>query len=118
VPFASRLSRDGPRSEEGAWPISPSRSISRPSTVANSLHFHRKKASIVETRRGLLHPGGRLLLGEHNTDHDNAWVPSPIAFEAWEMHAGRCGFLGTRKIGSRPSRFLGEIYAAESTSHL
>jgi ubiquinone/menaquinone biosynthesis C-methylase UbiE len=86
--------------------------------MANSLHFHRKKAPIVEALRGLLKPGGRLLLVEYNTDRGNAWVPCPITFEAWEALAGRCGFVGTRKIGTRPSRFLGEIYSAESTSPL
>jgi SAM-dependent methyltransferase len=86
--------------------------------MANSLHFHRKKSPIVEALRGLLKPGGRLLVVEYNTDRGNAWVPYPITFETWEMLTLRCGFLGTRKIGSRPSRFLGEIYAAESTSHL
>ena len=84
--------------------------------MANSLHFHRKKAPIVEALRGLLKPGGRLLLVEYNTDRGNAWVPYPITFEAWETLAGRCGFDATRKIGARPSRFLGEIYAAESIS--
>ncbi len=84
--------------------------------MANSLHFHRKKAPIVEALQRLLKPGGPLLLVEYNTDRGNAWVPYPIAFEAWETLAGRCGFRATRKIGARPSRFLGEIYAAESIS--
>ncbi len=82
--------------------------------MANSLHFHRKKAPIVEALRGLLKPGGRLLLVEYNTDRGNAWVPYPIAYDAWEALAGRCGFEATRKMGACPSRFLGEIYAAES----
>jgi SAM-dependent methyltransferase len=82
--------------------------------MANSLHFHRKKAPIVEAVRAMLKPGGRLLLVEYNTDRGNAWVPYPIPFEAWETLAGRCGLERTRKTGARPSRFLGEIYAAES----
>jgi SAM-dependent methyltransferase len=84
--------------------------------MANSLHFHRRKAPIVEALRGRLQPGGRLLLVEYNTDHGNDWVPYPIAYPAWEALAERCGFKATRKMGARPSRFLGEIYAAESIS--
>ena len=84
--------------------------------MANSLHFHRRKAPIVAAVREMLRPGGRLLLVEYNAERGNAWVPYPITFTAWEMLARRCGFEGTRKIGARPSRFLGEIYAAESTS--
>ncbi len=84
--------------------------------MANALHFHRKKAPIVEALRGVLKPGGRLLLVEYNADRGNACVPYPITFEAWEALAGRCGFEMTRKIGARPSRFLVEIYSAESIS--
>jgi SAM-dependent methyltransferase len=79
--------------------------------MANSLHFHRKKAPIIEALRRLLKPGGRLLVVEYNTDRGNAWVPYPITFEDWGTLAARCGFAATRNIGARSSRFLGEIYA-------
>ncbi len=82
--------------------------------MANSLHFHRRKTLILETVRTMLRPGGRLLLVEYNTDRGNTWVPHPITYPTWEALARRCGFVTTRKIGARPSRFLGEIYAAES----
>lgn len=84
--------------------------------MANSLHFHRKKAPIVAAVRTMLKPGGRLVLVEYKTDRGNAWVPYPIPFDAWQALGGRCGFDATYKIGARPSRFLGEIYAAESIS--
>jgi hypothetical protein len=96
--------------------MSQSRSIFPPSTMANSLHFHREKAPIVEALRGLLKPGGRLCQVEYNTDRGNVWVPYPIACPAREALAGRRGFEATRRIGARRSRFLSEIYAAESTS--
>ena len=82
--------------------------------MANALHFQRDKDATLRLVRGYLRPGGRLLLVEYNADRGNPWVPYPLSYRTWEALAGRSGFTGTRLLATRPSRFLGEIYAAES----
>jgi SAM-dependent methyltransferase len=84
--------------------------------MANSLHFHKEKAPIVQSVRNLLAPGGRLILVEYNVDQGNTWVPHPISYLVWERFAARCGFVDTRQIGAKPSRFLKEIYSAVSSN--
>ncbi len=82
--------------------------------MANSLHFVRRKDDVLGQVRGYLRPGGRLILVEYNTDRGNPWVPHPLSFPTWEALAHRAGFAETRLLATRPSRFLGEIYAALS----
>ena len=82
--------------------------------MANALHFQRDKDATLRLVHGYLRPGGRLLLMEYNADRGNPWVPYPLSYRTWEALAGRSGFTGTRLLATRPSRFLGEIYAAES----
>ena len=82
--------------------------------MANSLHFHRLKYPIVRAVHGLLRTGGRLILVEYNVDRGNPWVPFPLSYAAWEELAGRAGFVSTRRVGTKPSRFLREIYSAVS----
>jgi hypothetical protein len=82
--------------------------------MANALHFVRQKEAAVTGLRGYLKPGGRWLLVEYNTDRGNLWVPHPLSFATWVALAGRCGFAHTELLATRPSRFLGEIYAAAS----
>jgi ubiquinone/menaquinone biosynthesis C-methylase UbiE len=84
--------------------------------MANTLHFQREKEPVLRLVWGYLRPGGRLLLVEYDTDRGNTWVPYPISYERWPALARRSGFIATRQIGSRPSRFLGRIYAALSTT--
>jgi hypothetical protein len=69
---------------------------------------------VVERVRAYLKPGGRFVLVEYNADRGNMWVPHPLSYPTWESLARRAGFASTRMIGRVPSRFLGEIYAAES----
>jgi SAM-dependent methyltransferase len=78
--------------------------------MANTLHFHRDKDAILQLVRAYLRPAGRLLIVEYGTDNRNTWVPFP----SWEILATRNGFINTRLLASRPSRFLGEIYSAVS----
>ncbi len=80
--------------------------------MANSLHYQRNKDPVVQLARDNLKPGGRLILVEYNTDRGNHWVPFPLSYRSWEALATRNGFSGVRLLGSRPSRFLGEIYSA------
>ncbi|MEZ4767304.1 MAG: class I SAM-dependent methyltransferase [Caldilineales bacterium] len=82
--------------------------------LANSLHFVSSKESVVRLVMSYLRPGGQIVLVEYNTDAGNRWVPCPLSFDTWRELAGRCGLMATRKLAAVPSRFLGEIYAAQS----
>lgn len=82
--------------------------------MANSLHFVSRKESVVQLVMSYLRPGGQIVLVEYNTDAGNRWVPNPLSFDTWRELAGRCGLVATRKLAAAPSRFLGEIYAAQS----
>lgn len=82
--------------------------------MANSLHFHREKNSIVKLIRSYLNPDGRMILVEYNVDRGNPWVPHPISYPSWEALAWEAGFGRTRLLATHPSRFLREIYSAVS----
>jgi SAM-dependent methyltransferase len=82
--------------------------------IANALHFLREKDGPLRAIRGYLKPGGRLLIVEYNVDQGNPWVPYPFSYATWEDLARRAGFVDTRRLAARPSRFLHEIYSALS----
>ena len=82
--------------------------------MANSLHFQRRKEPTLALVRGMLKPGGRLVLVEYNADKGNLWVPHPLSYSTWERVALANGFVGTRLLATVPSRFLREIYSALS----
>jgi SAM-dependent methyltransferase len=85
--------------------------------MANALHFipDRHKEKVVRQIKAHLQPGGSWLLVEYNVDNGNLWVPHPLSFERWQTLAQRAGFARTRLLATRPSSFLREFYAAEST---
>jgi ubiquinone/menaquinone biosynthesis C-methylase UbiE len=83
--------------------------------IANALHFVRNKAAVLPDLVSLLRPGGRFILVEYNVDRGNEWVPHPVSYGRWEYLASHAGLRDTMLIGSKPSRFLGEIYSAGST---
>ena len=82
--------------------------------MANSLHFQRHKEPVLRLVRGMLKPGGRLVLVEYNADRGNPWVPYPLSYSTWEALARTHGFVETRLLATVPSRFLREIYSALS----
>jgi len=82
--------------------------------MANALHFVRHKEHVVRLVRSYLRPGGRFLLVEYNTDRGNPWVPHPLSYKTWADLARRSGFEHSERLATRPSRFLGQIYAAAS----
>ena len=84
--------------------------------MANSLHFIRDKVPVLALMRGYLKADGRFVLIEYNADHGNTWVPYPLSYPTWERMARQNGFGEARKLAAVPSRFLGEIYSAVSTS--
>jgi ubiquinone/menaquinone biosynthesis C-methylase UbiE len=83
--------------------------------MANSLHFVRHKIPLLAALRSYLRPQGRLLLVEYNASQGNPWVPYPLTYPTWEKLSQQHGFVSTRLLSTRPSRFLREIYSAVST---
>lgn len=84
--------------------------------MANSLHFVRDKAPVLESVRKMLRPGGELIVVEYGTDSGNPWVPHPFSYERWEEMATQAGFENTRLLRTLPSRHLGSMYSAVSYS--
>lgn len=82
--------------------------------MANSLHFVRNKASVLEAVRSMLRQGGKLIVVEYGTDRGNPWVPHPFTYEGWERMAAQAGFERTRLLRTIPSRHLGSMYSALS----
>jgi SAM-dependent methyltransferase len=82
--------------------------------MANALHFLPRKEPTLRLIRSYLKADGRLLLVEYNTDRGNHWVPHPLSYSTWARLAEENGFVRTELLATRPSRFLGEIYAAVS----
>lgn len=82
--------------------------------MANALHFHRRKDGVLRQISAYLKPGAHLILVEYNVERGNPWVPYPISYPNWETLARSCGFVNTRLLATRPSRFLQEIYSAVS----
>ena len=82
--------------------------------MANSLHFVRNKAPVLQLVRGMLSPGGKLIVVEYGTDRGNPWVPHPFSFERWTQMAAQAGFEKTRLLRTIPSRHLGSMYSAVS----
>lgn len=82
--------------------------------MANTLHFQRHISPVLGLVRTYLKPGGRLIVVEYNLDHGNTWVPYPFSFKTWQSIARRNGFISTRLLARRPSRFMEEIYSALS----
>ena len=82
--------------------------------IANALHFQRHKDGVLQLIYNYLRPGGRLILVEYNVDRGNFWVPHPLSYPTWEKLARQNGFVDTRLLETRPSRFLHQIYSAVS----
>lgn len=82
--------------------------------MANALHFVREKRPVLERLRGLPTAGSRLVVVEYETDRGNHWVSYPFSYPTWERLAAKSGFTRTRLLATRPSRFLGALYAALS----
>lgn len=82
--------------------------------MANSLHFVRDKAPVLDSVRAMLRPGGRLIVVEYGTDRGNPWVPHPFSFARWEKMAAQAGFGSTRLLRTIPSRYFGSMYSAVS----
>jgi hypothetical protein len=64
----------------------------------------------------MLRRGGSLVIVEYGADTGNPWVPYPFTFERWVPMAEQAGFEGTRLLRTVPSRWLGSMYSAVSSS--
>jgi ubiquinone/menaquinone biosynthesis C-methylase UbiE len=84
--------------------------------MANSLHFVKDKAPVLESVRKMLRPAGTLIVVEYGTDRGNPWVPHPFSYQRWEKMAAQAGFVKTRLLRTIPSRHLGSMYSAASES--
>jgi ubiquinone/menaquinone biosynthesis C-methylase UbiE len=82
--------------------------------MSNSLHFQKHKEPVLERIKNYLRPGGHFILVEYNVDRGNIWVPYPLSYPTWEALAKRAGFAHTRLLATVPSRFLNEIFSADS----
>jgi ubiquinone/menaquinone biosynthesis C-methylase UbiE len=82
--------------------------------MANSLHFFQDKETIVTLLRSYLKENGHFVVVEYDTNRGNRWVPYPLSFSSWRAFAQRSGFAATELLATRPSRFLGQFYAALS----
>lgn len=82
--------------------------------IANALHFQEEKGPVLALLHQYLRPSGTLILIEYNADHGNHWVPHPLSFPSWKKLAAKYGFQDTQLLETKPSSFLGEIYAAAS----
>ncbi len=82
--------------------------------MANSLHYVRAQTALVAQVKRYLHPQGRLVVVEYNTDRGNQWVPHALSFTTWQQISLRAGFAHTQLLATHPSRFLGEFFAAAS----
>ena len=82
--------------------------------MANSLHFFKEASAVIRQVRGLLKPGGMLLLVEYNVDKGNPWVPYPLSFGSFKSVATAAGFEEPRLVATHPSSFLREFYSASA----
>lgn len=81
--------------------------------MANSLHFIKDQAAVLEALVRYLRPGGRLLVVEYNLSSGVAWVPYPVPFERFQELATAAGLTTATLIGRRRSPSSGvEMYAA------
>jgi hypothetical protein len=77
--------------------------------MANFLHFIEHQGDFVERIRTL---SERLLIVEYDGRGPNQWVPYPLGFSGLRSLLLERGFSGVAKVGTRPSRFGGEMYSA------
>jgi SAM-dependent methyltransferase len=77
--------------------------------MANLLHFIKRQRSFVAWLRTL---SERLLVVEYDGRRPSPWVPYPLSFPALQRMLLERGFTEIAKLGTRASRFGGEIYSA------
>jgi ubiquinone/menaquinone biosynthesis C-methylase UbiE len=77
--------------------------------MANLLHFIEHQSDFLARLRTL---SKRLLVVEYDNRGPNQWVPYPLGFSALRGLLLEQGFTEIARVGTRPSRFGGELYSA------
>ncbi len=79
--------------------------------MANSIHFVKNKADLINRLFGFLNENGVLILVEYDTNHGNPWVPHPISYDTLcELISDQ---YSIEKIGEASSRYQRSgIYSA------
>jgi len=81
--------------------------------MANSLHYIKNKALLVNRLVSGLRPNGTILIIEYDTGSSNFWVPYPITYEKLKNLFLDNNINKVTKIGERPSRFGSIMYCCE-----
>ena len=77
--------------------------------MANLLHFIKHQGAFIARLRSL---SERLLVVEYDSRPPSPWVPYPLGFSALRGLLLERGFSEIAKLGTRASRFGGELYSA------
>jgi ubiquinone/menaquinone biosynthesis C-methylase UbiE len=80
--------------------------------AANLLHFISDQAGLLGRLRGLLRPGGRLLVVEYEQATPIPWVPHPLPFARLAALAPAAGFGSPAQVGARRSPSSGRVLDA------
>ena len=82
--------------------------------LANALHYvpYAEQARVVRDVAGKLLPGGTIIVVEYDRRGPNRWVPYPISFAALAAIARDAGLAAPVRLGSQPSQYGGDLYAA------
>lgn len=86
--------------------------------AANALHFvdAAVQAEVLARVAAVARPGGRLVLVEYEGRQPSRWVPSPVSLARFRALAREAGLADPTLIGTRPSAFGGNLYAALVTT--
>jgi trans-aconitate methyltransferase len=79
--------------------------------MANSFHYVRDKATLVDKLETCFTDSTRFLFVEYDTSRSNPWVPYPIPFNELKLFFANRGYR-TEHIGERKSRYGGTMYSA------
>lgn len=82
---------------------------------ANSLHYVSHPESVLARLARTVRPGGRVIFVEYDRRSANAWVPYPISPSRLEAVAAAAGLSPPEIVGTAPSAFKGNLYAAVAT---
>jgi ubiquinone/menaquinone biosynthesis C-methylase UbiE len=81
--------------------------------MANVLHYVEHQGAFVERLRAL---SERLLIVEYENRGPNEWIPYPLSFSALRDLLLPRGFTEIAKVGTRASKFGGDLYSAFAES--
>ena len=71
--------------------------------MANSLHYVRDKASLVERLKTYLGDNGMFIIVEYDTLKANPWAPYPVDSASLQQLFSVAGFTTMKRLGERPS---------------